>query len=233
VQTWTWYWSGAGRREAAAWTPYSADLCLRLEAALATGQHTVDIDAGGERHVDLSDMQNIRQRVTANPTRARRVKRERLPPEGFPEPEAKPVLNMRATLSQLQGVSEMEAREGRAGYYSRENWMPDSEAAVCMCERCCSGKAGRPLQFGLFKRRHHCRRCGQIFCGDCSSGRVVIVDSGSEEPHRVCAGCVASLAEIVAREKAEAEAQARVTEAKAARARAAAQALAQAQAQAW
>jgi colicin import membrane protein len=32
---------------------------------------------------------------------------------------------------------------------------------------------------------------------------VVIVDSGTEEPQRVCAGCVASLAEIVARDQAE------------------------------
>ena len=41
-------------------------------------------------------------------------------------------VNLRATVAQLQSVSEAEAREGQAGYYSRENWLPDDAAAACM-----------------------------------------------------------------------------------------------------
>jgi hypothetical protein len=37
-------------------------------------------------------------------------------------------------------------------------WMPDNLAAWCMdCN----------VPFKMFKRRHHCRRCGKIFCADC------------------------------------------------------------------
>eukprot|EP01050_Picozoa_sp_SAG11_P005577 SAG11_NODE_399_length_9764_cov_8.760993_1_plen_148_part_10 len=37
-----------------------------------------------------------------------------------------------------------------------------------MNARCAAGRAGRPLKFSFFKRRHHCRRCGEIFCDACS-----------------------------------------------------------------
>lgn len=40
---------------------------------------------------------------------------------------------------------------------TREHWKPDSESQVCdepTCQR----------QFTYFNRRHHCRRCGFIFC---------------------------------------------------------------------
>ena len=107
--------------------------------------------------------------------------------------------NVRATAVQLECVSEAEARAGGgSGYCSREDWMADADASTCMSPCCASGSApGTPLVFTLIKRRHHCRRCGRIFCGACSSGRLVIVDSGSEKPHRVCAACVASLASII------------------------------------
>jgi hypothetical protein len=128
-------------------------------------------------------------------------------PAPAPEQQGAPRVR-RATLAQVERASEKEAREGRAGYYSRENWMPDAAAAVCMNARCKSGGApGQPLEFGFFRRRHHCRRCGGVFCDSCSSDRVIIVDSGSEAPHRVCAACVASLAEIVAQAQAEEQRQ--------------------------
>jgi len=42
----------------------------------------------------------------------------------------------------------------------RQHWMPDSNSLDCYdC-----GKA-----FTTFRRRHHCRVCGQIFCWKCSS----------------------------------------------------------------
>eukprot|EP01051_Picozoa_sp_SAG22_P019789 SAG22_NODE_3765_length_1538_cov_1.253648_1_plen_396_part_01 len=127
-----------------------------------------------------------------------------LEPEAEAEVESESPQVWRATLAQLESVSAAEASEGKAGYYSKENWLPDDATAACMNLDCSSGSGpGRPLQFNLFKRRHHCRRCGQIFCGDCSSGRVVLIDSGEDKAHRVCAPCVASLAEIVARERAE------------------------------
>jgi len=42
----------------------------------------------------------------------------------------------------------------------RENWAKDEDVTDC---------ADCGVKFSLFKRRHHCRPCGQIFCYDCSN----------------------------------------------------------------
>ncbi|PWN26434.1 FYVE-domain-containing protein [Jaminaea rosea] len=75
------------------------------------------------------------------------------------------------------------------------NWEPDEDAADC---RNC-GK-----RFTFFTRKHHCRRCGRIFCADCSSHRAqlsadeLVIDPGVPEMFfaessmgisRICAGC--------------------------------------------
>lgn len=43
--------------------------------------------------------------------------------------------------------------------------------------------------FTFFRRRHHCRLCGQIFCGQCSSAFVDGVPHGFSGPVRVCNFC--------------------------------------------
>jgi len=42
----------------------------------------------------------------------------------------------------------------------RWNWVPDGERQTCSK---CNAK------FGVKRRRHHCRLCGEVFCGKCSS----------------------------------------------------------------
>lgn len=42
----------------------------------------------------------------------------------------------------------------------KEYWMPDRLCKVCYC---CEDP------FTMFRRRHHCRMCGQVFCNQCSS----------------------------------------------------------------
>ncbi|MEA2563916.1 MAG: hypothetical protein QOH06_5420 [Acidobacteriota bacterium] len=70
-------------------------------------------------------------------------------------------------------------------------WQPDSERTSC--NRC--GK-----EFGFFRRRHHCRQCGLLFCAECSSKTKVLNYPAHENPAslrdsvkkavRVCDGCV-------------------------------------------
>mmetsp|Transcript_9237 Transcript_9237/g.17384 ORF Transcript_9237/g.17384 Transcript_9237/m.17384 type:complete len:2047 (+) Transcript_9237:105-6245(+) len=48
----------------------------------------------------------------------------------------------------------------------KSHWMPD-----VLCKTC----YGCDAQFTVFRRRHHCRLCGQVFCSRCSSFFVEIV----------------------------------------------------------
>ncbi|CAJ0945309.1 unnamed protein product, partial [Mesorhabditis belari] len=58
--------------------------------------------------------------------------------------------------------------------------IPDDATNECM--RCYQS------QFGLIKRKHHCRKCGAIVCGECSSNQMVIKGQ-SDIPQRVCIIC--------------------------------------------
>lgn len=42
--------------------------------------------------------------------------------------------------------------------------------------------------FTMFNRRHHCRRCGRLVCGSCSTKKMV-VEGFRENPTRVCDQC--------------------------------------------
>ncbi|EEB05177.1 ubiquitin-protein ligase E/phosphatidylinositol(3)-phosphate binding protein [Schizosaccharomyces japonicus yFS275] len=48
----------------------------------------------------------------------------------------------------------------RQTHFQRAKWQPDSEAIECV-------SCGTPFTF--FHRRHHCRKCGFIFCNNCSN----------------------------------------------------------------
>ncbi|XP_051996038.1 hepatocyte growth factor-regulated tyrosine kinase substrate-like isoform X1 [Xyrauchen texanus] len=50
------------------------------------------------------------------------------------------------------------------------------------CHRC-------RVLFGVMTRKHHCRACGQIFCGKCSSKYSTIPKFGIEKEVRVCEPC--------------------------------------------
>ncbi|XP_036766488.1 hepatocyte growth factor-regulated tyrosine kinase substrate isoform X2 [Manis pentadactyla] len=54
------------------------------------------------------------------------------------------------------------------------------------CHRC-------RVQFGVVTRKHHCRACGQIFCGKCSSRSSTIPKFGIEKEVRVCEPCFEQL----------------------------------------
>ncbi|TMW56750.1 hypothetical protein Poli38472_006760 [Pythium oligandrum] len=59
-------------------------------------------------------------------------------------------------------------------------WVPDALAGSCaVCQ----------ASFKLYFRRHHCRRCGAVVCGNCSEHRSILFvgDNGREE--RVCTPC--------------------------------------------
>lgn len=71
----------------------------------------------------------------------------------------------------------------RPGSFGRDLlWMPDKICKVCYnCED----------PFNLYRRRHHCRMCGQVFCDRCSSEYVDGLQIPGLGPglHRACGLC--------------------------------------------
>lgn len=64
-------------------------------------------------------------------------------------------------------------------------WQDDKEAESCSaCEK----------PFSVSRRRHHCRKCGQIFCGQCSEGSMPLIRGG--KPVRVCDSCQRELLQM-------------------------------------
>ena len=60
----------------------------------------------------------------------------------------------------------------------RAEWEPDAEATHCPC---CT------QAFGGLRRKHHCRACGRVVCGDCSKHERAV--DGYTGDQRVCDTC--------------------------------------------
>ncbi|XP_037712547.1 lateral signaling target protein 2 homolog [Drosophila subpulchrella] len=59
-------------------------------------------------------------------------------------------------------------------------WIPDGKAPRCMaCQ----------TPFTAFRRRHHCRNCGGVFCGVCSNASAPLPKYGLTKAVRVCRDC--------------------------------------------
>ena len=57
-------------------------------------------------------------------------------------------------------------------------WEPNESVKICkICTK----------EFNVARRKHHCRRCGGIFCGDCSDNKMPLPSSA--KPVRVCNNC--------------------------------------------
>lgn len=60
-------------------------------------------------------------------------------------------------------------------------WVPDDYTDHCMhCK----------TAFTMTNRKHHCRHCGRLVCGGCSSNVAVLPHLGYRKPVRVCDGCL-------------------------------------------
>jgi len=59
-------------------------------------------------------------------------------------------------------------------------WVPDYIMKACpLCYK----------EFSFFTRRHHCRNCGTLVCGNCSNQKMVVLSISQTEAVRVCFGC--------------------------------------------
>ena len=73
-----------------------------------------------------------------------------------------------------------------SGCSSPSVWQPDSAFANCML---CGAN------FGVVTRRHHCRQCGNVFCGKCTKGSLhlpsALTTSKADRPQQAPAACKA------------------------------------------
>lgn len=68
----------------------------------------------------------------------------------------------------------------RPVHLSPPAWIPDQKAPRCMS---CN------TPFTAFRRRHHCRNCGGVFCGVCSNTFAPLPKYGLTKAVRVCRAC--------------------------------------------
>ncbi|KAH9891278.1 FYVE zinc finger-domain-containing protein [Cubamyces lactineus] len=74
-----------------------------------------------------------------------------------------------------QGLSSLPSprqNEHLAVLLPRRLWKPDSQASRCdtfLCRK----------TFSIWERRHHCRKCGGVFCGECSSRTTPLLDTSN------------------------------------------------------
>ncbi|XP_026731337.1 RUN and FYVE domain-containing protein 2-like isoform X2 [Trichoplusia ni] len=89
-----------------------------------------------------------------------------------------------ATLSEnkLQ-LAELLEKEAKAQTVEESpTWTHDKDATACTaCAK----------EFSIARRKHHCRRCGHIFCAACSDKTVAL--AGNTKPVRVCDACYAEV----------------------------------------
>jgi myotubularin-related protein 3/4 len=93
------------------------------------------------------------------------------------EGQASAVESLRSDLS-------WEALEDNAIPTECTLWVPDH--AVSRCTGC-------QTEFWVGKRKHHCRKCGRIFCASCSENSTPLPSEQLYNPVRVCTGCYSKL----------------------------------------
>jgi hypothetical protein len=107
---------------------------------------------------------------------------------GLPEIASSPP--SRDSSSKVQQVDQM-SKKKKTGAFElpptvppKEQWVKDADVDQCPC---C-----KMVQFSMFDRRHHCRRCGRVVCSVCSPHRR-LVDGYGDVPVRTCVDCHSTL----------------------------------------
>lgn len=95
-------------------------------------------------------------------------------------------LGIQLSVSKLQ-ISEMKEKLeniDKNGGDTTPTWTPDKFSTHCSA---CS------KEFTVTRRKHHCRQCGQIFCGSCSEYVAILPSDPSGKAVRVCNSCFNNL----------------------------------------
>ncbi|KAI9511722.1 hypothetical protein F5148DRAFT_1168306 [Russula earlei] len=105
---------------------------------------------------------------------------------GFSIPEDSRSIRTSASVKRSGSVSKV-IRRIRGEGLSRDYWMDDKT-----CKECYDCKS----VFTAWRRKHHCRICGQIFCSRCASNIIKGSRFGHDGMIRVCNLCLEKLASV-------------------------------------
>ncbi|KAJ7150253.1 hypothetical protein C8R46DRAFT_1166756 [Mycena filopes] len=106
--------------------------------------------------------------------------------DGFPIPDDARSVKTTTSLQRSNSVSKV-IRRIRGEGLSRDYWMDDENCKECYdCESI----------FTTWRRKHHCRICGQIFCSRCAANIIKGYRFGHDGMIRVCNLCVEKLAKV-------------------------------------
>ncbi|KAF9015759.1 hypothetical protein BDQ17DRAFT_1229974 [Cyathus striatus] len=105
---------------------------------------------------------------------------------GFPIQDDARSIKTAASLHRSGSVSKV-MRRLRGEGLSRDYWMDDEN-----CKECYDCKS----VFTTWRRKHHCRICGQIFCSRCASNIIKGTRFGQDGMVRVCNLCLEKLAQV-------------------------------------
>ncbi|XP_066542382.1 1-phosphatidylinositol 3-phosphate 5-kinase isoform X8 [Hoplias malabaricus] len=125
---------------------------------------TVHVSATHRKHSDL-----VRRTSTASEGR-----RKSETPLSSHDPRT--AVQLRTALKRLKEIMEGKSQDSDLKQY----WMPDSQCKECYD---CNEK------FTTFRRRHHCRLCGQIFCSRCCNQEIPGKFMGYTGDLRACTYC--------------------------------------------
>ncbi|XP_075464574.1 1-phosphatidylinositol 3-phosphate 5-kinase isoform X4 [Ascaphus truei] len=118
-----------------------------------------------------------KQLIGERPSTASDTRRKAEPPLGGHDPRTAVQLRSLSTvLKRLKEIMEGRSQDSDLKQY----WMPDSQCKECYD---CSDK------FTTFRRRHHCRLCGQIFCSRCCNQEIPGKFMGYTGDLRACTYC--------------------------------------------
>lgn len=119
-----------------------------------------------------------------------RSRRESLPSFSTTGSLAAYLTGSNSTSTSLANINLSSSRDGGLKVledYNAPVWVPDSRADKCAC---CSEN------FGLWRRKHHCRLCGQVVCWSCSQRNFLIAsyeEGEQDRPARACDTCYESV----------------------------------------
>lgn len=88
--------------------------------------------------------------------------------------------NANTTIQQHLQQQQQQLNSSSPVHLSPPAWIPDQKAPRCMS---CN------TPFTAFRRRHHCRNCGGVFCGICSNTSAPLPKYGLTKAVRVCRAC--------------------------------------------